>query len=84
MARREGRLRWRTLSTAVAEINRHSRRKLYIDDPELASRPVIGIFNANDSESFANAAAATFGANVEHVNGEIHLQVKPENPVTEP
>jgi transmembrane sensor len=61
------------LSAAVAEINRYSRRPIYIDDPELAARPVVGIFNANDSEGFANAAAATFRAHVERRDDGIHL-----------
>lgn len=63
------------LSVAVAEINRHSRHRIHIDDPTLAARPVIGIFHANDAEAFASAAAVTFGARVEHANGDIHLRV---------
>ena len=63
------------LGSAAAEINRHSRHPIHVDDPELAARPVVGIFNANDSEGFARAAAATFGATVIRENGEIHLRV---------
>ncbi len=62
------------LSIAVAEINRHSRHPIYVDDPALAAQPVIGIFHANDAEQFANAAAATFGAQVVRRNGAIHLR----------
>jgi transmembrane sensor len=62
------------LSVAVAEINRHSRHQIYVDDPALAAQPVIGIFHANDAEQFANAAAATFGAQVVRENESIHLR----------
>lgn len=76
LAWREGKVGFagEPLSSAVAEINRHSRNPIIIDNPELASRPVVGMFNANDSEAFAKAVAATFGASVEGVNGEIHIR----------
>lgn len=63
------------LGLAIAEINRYSRRTIVVDDPELAARPVVGLFHANDAEAFANAAAATFGAEVKHSSGRIHLRV---------
>lgn len=63
------------LSVAVAEINRYSRHPIVIDDPALAARPVVGIFRANNAEAFADAAAATFGAQVHHARGKIHLRV---------
>jgi transmembrane sensor len=62
------------MRVAVAELNRHSRHPILIDDPALAARPIIGIFHANDAESFAEAVAATFGAEVVHVDGAIHLR----------
>jgi transmembrane sensor len=61
------------LSTAVGEINRHSRRQIVIDDPTLAAQPVIGVFNANDAQGFANAAAASFNARITIEGSEIHL-----------
>lgn len=63
------------LSEAVTEINRYSRHRIYVDDPELAARPVVGIFHANDAEAFVIAVEATFGAEAEHSNGEIHLRM---------
>lgn len=63
------------LSVAVAEINRYSRHTIVIDDPALAARPVVGIFHANDAEAFADAAAATFGAEVHNTKGKIHLRM---------
>ena len=62
------------LSTAVAEINRHSRKRIVIDDPDLAAQPVIGVFNANDAEGFANAVAASFNAEILIQGPEIHLR----------
>lgn len=76
LAWREGKVSFagEPLSTAVAEINRHSRKAIYIDDPGLAAKPVVGIFRANDAEGFANAAAATFNAAVEKTDDAIHLR----------
>ena len=62
------------LSTAVAEINRHSRKRIMIDDPDLAAQPVIGVFNANDAEGFASAVAASFNAEILIQGSEIHLR----------
>lgn len=62
-----------SLAAAAAVISRHSRTQIRVDDPALAARPVTGIFRANDAESFASGAAATFGARVERINGEIHI-----------
>jgi transmembrane sensor len=47
-----------SLGTAVAEINRHNRRQIVIDDPSLASVPVVGVFRTTDIEGFIAAAAA--------------------------
>jgi transmembrane sensor len=63
------------LGVAVAEINRHSRQRIYVDDAALAERPVIGIFHASDAEGFASAAAATLGATVSHESSGIHLRM---------
>jgi transmembrane sensor len=62
------------LSSAVAEINRHSRKPIYIDNSTLAAKPVVGIFRANDAEGFANAAAATFNAEMQQTDDAIHLR----------
>jgi transmembrane sensor len=82
-AEAERRLAWRggrvsfdgeTLSEAVAEINRYNRRRIVIADPALAARPVVGIFNANDTETFASAAAAVLGAQVVDKGDVIELR----------
>lgn len=75
----ERRLAWRggmvafdgePLEQAVAEINRHSRRRIVIDDPALGARPIVGIFQMGDVEGFANAAATALDAEV-HTDGDI-------------
>lgn len=65
------------LGVAAAEINRHSRNRLHIDDPALAAQSVVGIFRANDADAFASAAAATFDAEIVRTDEAIHLRVVP-------
>ena len=82
----ERRLAWRDgmvafngepLAEAVAEINRHNRRRIVIDDATLAGRPVIGMFRANDIETFAQTAAAAMGARVVEEENLIRLETTP-------
>ena len=79
----ERRLAWRdgmvefdgeTLETAVAEINRHNRRHIVVDDSGLASRPVVGLFRANDPDNFAATVAAALGAQSVNQDDIIHLR----------
>jgi transmembrane sensor len=71
LAETERQLAWRegmvsfdgeSLQTAVAEINRHNRRQIVIDDPTLGAKPVVGIFRATDLDGFSAAAAAALKA----------------------
>jgi transmembrane sensor len=62
------------LQTAVNEINRHNQRKIVIDDPALATRPVVGIFRATDLDGFSAAAAEALKARVVSEGDVIHLQ----------
>jgi|KBSSwiStaDraftv2_1062776.scaffolds.fasta_scaffold16285_3 transmembrane sensor len=82
----ERRLAWRAgmvafngepLAEAVAEVNRHNRRRIVIEDPALAGRPVIGMFRANDIETFAHTAAAAMGGRVVEEGDLIRLEAKP-------
>jgi transmembrane sensor len=66
-----------SLRTAVAEINRHNRRQIVVDDPALASMPVVGIFRATDLEGFSAAAAAALKARAIPDGDVIRLQVEP-------
>jgi len=48
------------LAEAVALMNRHSRLRLVIDDPELAGLPVNGLFRADNAETLLRLLEANF------------------------
>lgn len=56
----EGLLRFRDepMGQVAAELNRYSRKKVIIDDPALAARPIQGAFAAGDVDEFVRAAEA--------------------------
>lgn len=66
LAWREGRLELNgeTLSSAVAEINRHNRMQLTITKTALGQEKLYGVFRVDDAVSFAHAAAASLGTQV--------------------
>jgi transmembrane sensor len=64
------------LATAVAQVNRHNRRQIVVDDPDLASRPVVGLFRANDPNNFAATVAAALGAQSVARDDSIHLRLR--------
>lgn len=79
----ERRLVWRegmvdfdgaTLTDAVAEMNRHNYRHIVVDDPALATRPVVGVFRTNDPENFAATVAIALGAQSVQQDDAIHLR----------
>jgi transmembrane sensor len=83
-AEAERRLAWRdgqvdfsgeSLEVAVQEINRHNRRQIVVDDPALASRPVVGLFRADDPDGFATTVAAALGAHSVVLDDAIHLRL---------
>ena len=78
LAWREGMLDFdgQTLAEAAAEINRHGGKPIRIDDPRLASRPVVGLFQAGDSEGFARTVAAALGAESIVGENDIHLRAR--------
>jgi len=63
-----------SLQAAVAEINRHNRRQIVIDDPALAAKPVVGIFRATDLDGFSAAAAEALKARAIRDGDVIRLQ----------
>jgi transmembrane sensor len=82
----ERRLAWRegmvdfageSLAIAVVEINRHNHRQIVVDDPALASRPVVGLFRATDPDNFAATVAAALGAKSVVQDDAIHLRLSP-------
>jgi transmembrane sensor len=82
-AEAERRLAWRDgmvdfagepLTTAVEEINRHNHRQIVVDDPILASRPVVGLFRATDPDNFATTVATALDAQSVDQGDAIHLR----------
>lgn len=63
-----------SLQTAVAEINRHNRRQIVVDDPALAAMPIVGVFRATDLDGFSAAAAAALKARAIRDGDLIRLQ----------
>jgi transmembrane sensor len=69
------------LTDAAAEMNRYSRRHIVIDDPRVAAIHVSGIFQAGDSDNFAQAVAATYPLQVIHQGRRIELRFPPASRV---
>jgi transmembrane sensor len=62
------------LARAVEEINRYNRRQIVVDDGELAARPVVGLFRANDPEGFATTVSIALSVrNIDSADA-IHLR----------
>jgi transmembrane sensor len=59
------------LSDAAEEMNRYSRVKLVVDNPEAANIPLSGIFRAGDSARFAEAVAETYHLHIDHQRTQI-------------
>ena len=62
-----------TLGDAVLQFNRYNRRKIVIEDSDLARERFIGLFRTNEPERFAAAVAAMTGAKVSEDDGAIRL-----------
>jgi transmembrane sensor len=58
-----------TLGEASAAFNRYNRRKIVVEDSQLAARRVVGHFRLQDPQGFAKAAAGLLGARV-HDDGD--------------
>jgi transmembrane sensor len=53
-----------SLADAVAEFNRHNRRKLVIAEPSIAGEPLYGVFHANDPQGFARAVQVSLDVKI--------------------
>lgn len=75
LAWRDGRIAFEaeTLEQAAAVFERYSDIRIVIDDPIVASKEITGLFTANDPITFAKAAGASLGLNVEVRAGEVHI-----------
>lgn len=74
LAWREGQivLDGEAFAAAAAEFNRYNDRKIVIADGAMADEKLVGWFRTNEPESFARAAASSFGGKVT-VRGEVIL-----------
>lgn len=63
-------LAWRThlvvfsgvpLREALTEMNRYSRKRIIVSDPEISQRRIVGVFSTVDSQTFISAMKATLG-----------------------
>jgi transmembrane sensor len=62
------------LTEAIAEMNRYDDRQLVIDDPELGSLQISGVYRSGDSEGFARAVAELHGFSIVEDSERIHLE----------
>jgi transmembrane sensor len=62
------------LIEAVSEMNRHNKKHIVVDDPQLAARLVVGQFLATDPAGFAATVAVALGAHTVEQDDGIHLQ----------
>ncbi|HEX5775876.1 MAG TPA: FecR domain-containing protein [Caulobacteraceae bacterium] len=65
------------LGDVVDEFNRYSQRKVVIDDPALAARPVSGAFRADDQDAFIEALEIAHLAVVQSETDEVVRLARP-------
>jgi transmembrane sensor len=64
------------LESAIVEMNRYQRQRLTLDDHEIGTLPISGIYRTGNNQDFAQAVAAVYDLEVVHVGEEIHLRRK--------
>jgi transmembrane sensor len=75
-----GRLKFQgqPLGEVAAEFNRYSPRKLVIEDPGLAARPISGTFKSDDQDAFVEALQIAHLARVQSRTDEVIRLGQPE------
>lgn len=63
-----------TLGDAAMEFSRYSAVRILIDDPNVASLRVVGVYSSADPEGFATAVAASLGLQVEKAPEGVYLR----------
>lgn len=68
----EGRLVFEsdTISNVIAEFNRYNRVQLHVTDDTLARRPISGVFDASDPESFIAFVASVAPVRIKRDDGQ--------------
>jgi len=59
------------LAEVVALLNRHTRERFVIEDPELARVPLSGLFLLEDGAAFVRMLETGFGVQTERLGGEV-------------
>lgn len=72
------------LAEVVEQFNRYNRIQVRIEDQHLASRPISGVFNAADTESFIGFIESTAPVRIERRAGDIIIAAAPMQPTLEP
>ena len=68
-----------TLASAVAAMNRYTRRPIVIADESLASLRISGVYGTKDPEAFARSVTILMPARVEFSPTQILLRAAEEN-----
>ncbi|MGH3427895.1 MAG: FecR family protein [Mycobacteriales bacterium] len=63
-----------TLGEAVRRVNRYSRLQIEIEDSQLASRQISGVFEAGDTQGFVNALQQYLPISVKYTDSTIRLK----------
>ena len=61
------------LADVVTELNRYSRMKVRIDDPDLGAERLSGSFHVGEEEGFVGSLAMMFSLEAERVGHEVVL-----------
>lgn len=69
-----------SIEDAVREFNRYNRIQLRIDDPDLARKPISGVFDASDPASFVAFLETVTAVRVTRDDAGNITMLKPENP----
>lgn len=65
-----------SIRSAAERFNRVNRTRIVVEDPAVGDVRIVGLFQADDPEQFAQAAALIAGARVVHEDGRIILRAQ--------
>lgn len=63
-----------TLAAAIAEMNRYSRRRIVLSDPDLEGLRISGVYKAGDNEAFARSVATLLDLKVQASAGSLLIE----------
>jgi len=63
-----------TLAQAAAQFARYSETRIIIDDPEIATKTVTGLYSASDPAGFARAIASAFDLQADMTGDGVHIK----------